>query len=185
MDDSAHVIAPHVTSAGIPTQALDAARLRLAQLAQSLRRLRDELAQPRPPAAHTLNAQLAVAQAQLASAAATLQHFRSTLRSAVAYPSSSFPTTSQEALLLALLRTKRTPEVDAALARAIDAGSDTTPHDDARDGRWAVQAVAAARALHDDEEEEDPRMAVPVRTRTTTSDRAAAEQVLGFCFSGV
>lgn len=97
---------------GVPTQALDAVRMRLAQLTSSLKKIRDELTKPELPQWYSLQSQLNVTLSQLLSVTTTLEHFRETLDSTVIYPLPNFPTTSHENLLTTLLRKKYTPEVD-------------------------------------------------------------------------
>lgn len=103
---------------GVPTQALDAVRMRLAQLTSSLKKIRDELAKPDLPQWHSLQSQLNVTLTQLQSVTTTLEHFRETLDSTVVYPLPNFPTTSHENLLTTLLRKKYTPEVDEWFKKA-------------------------------------------------------------------
>ncbi|EDO16883.1 hypothetical protein Kpol_1024p37 [Vanderwaltozyma polyspora DSM 70294] len=105
---------------GVPAQALDAVRMRLAQLTHSLKRIRDELARATVPQWYTLQSQLNVTLSQLMSVTSTLQHFQDTLDSTVVYPLPSFPTTSHEGLLTTLLRKKNIPEVDDWLAFSKD-----------------------------------------------------------------
>lgn len=98
---------------GVPAQALEAVRMRLAQLTHSLRRIRDELHKSELGQWHSLQSLLNLTLSQLASVTATLQHFEETLGATVVYPTILFPTTSHESLLATLLRKKRTPEVEA------------------------------------------------------------------------
>lgn len=105
---------------GVPGQALDAVRMRLAQLTHSLKRIRDELARAEVPQWYTLQSQLNVTLSQLMSVTSTLQHFQTILDSTVVYPLPNFPTTSQEGLLTTLLRKKNSPEVDNWLGLARD-----------------------------------------------------------------
>lgn len=97
---------------GIPSQALDAVRMRLAQLIHSLKRIRDELSKPELPQWYSLQSQLNITLQQLLSVTSTLEHFQETLDSSIVYPLPQFPTTSHENLLTTLLRKKYTPEVD-------------------------------------------------------------------------
>ncbi|CAL9737257.1 mediator of RNA polymerase II transcription subunit 8 [Monosporozyma servazzii] len=97
---------------GIPSQALDAVRMRLAQLIHSLKRIRDELAKPELPQWYSLQSQLNITLQQLLSVTSTLEHFQETLDTSIIYPLPQFPTTSHENLLTTLLRKKYTPEVD-------------------------------------------------------------------------
>ncbi|CAI4333292.1 CBM_collapsed_G0006580.mRNA.1.CDS.1 [Saccharomyces cerevisiae] len=97
---------------GVPGQALDAVRMRLAQLTHSLRRIRDEMSKAELPQWYTLQSQLNVTLSQLVSVTSTLQHFQETLDSTVVYPLPKFPTTSHESLVTTLLRKKNIPEVD-------------------------------------------------------------------------
>lgn len=97
---------------GVPGQALDAVRMRLAQLTHSLRRIRDEMSKAELPQWYTLQSQLNVTLSQLVSVTSTLQYFQETLDSTVVYPLPKFPTTSHESLVTTLLRKKNIPEVD-------------------------------------------------------------------------
>lgn len=87
---------------GVPGQALDAVRMRLAQLTHSLRRIRDEMSKAELPQWYTLQSQLNVTLSQLVSVTSTLQHFQETLDSTVVYPLPKFPTTSHESLVTTL-----------------------------------------------------------------------------------
>lgn len=106
---------------GIPSQALDAIRMRLAQLVHSLKRIKDELSKPELSQRYSLQAQLTITLQQLLSVTSTLEHFEGTLDSSIIYPLPEFPTTSHENLLTTLLRTKYTPEVDDWLKSSQDA----------------------------------------------------------------
>lgn len=97
---------------GIPSHALDAVRMRLAQLIHSLKRIRDELVKPELPQWYSLQSQLNITLQQLLSVTTTLEHFQDTLDATIIYPLPQFPTTSHENLLTTLLRKKYTPEVD-------------------------------------------------------------------------
>lgn len=97
---------------GVPSQALDAVRMRLAQLTHSLRKIREELSKAELPQWYSLQSQLNVTLSQLMSVTSTLQHFHDTLDSTIVYPLPKFPTTSHETLLTTLLRKKYAPEVD-------------------------------------------------------------------------
>ncbi|QLG70630.1 hypothetical protein HG535_0A05710 [Zygotorulaspora mrakii] len=106
---------------GVPSQALDAVRMRAAQLTHSLKRIRDELSRAELPQWHSLQSQVNVTLSQLMSLTSTLQHFQDTLDSTVVFPLPNFPTTSHEGLLTTLLRKKYTPEVDEWIASAREA----------------------------------------------------------------
>ncbi|CCK68045.1 RNA polymerase II mediator complex subunit MED8 KNAG_0A03640 [Huiozyma naganishii CBS 8797] len=97
---------------GVPTQALDAVRMRVAQLTHSLRRVRDDLSKSELPQWYSLQAQLNVTLSQLMSVTSTLEHYYETLDSTVIYPLPNFPTTSHENLLTTLLRKKFPPDVE-------------------------------------------------------------------------
>lgn len=96
----------------IPSQALDAARMRLSQLTHSLFKIKDEMSKTDLPQWYALQAQFNVVLTQLSSLTNTVQHFEEVLDSTVAYPLPSFPTTAHEGLLTTLLRKKNIPEVD-------------------------------------------------------------------------
>ncbi|CCF59863.1 hypothetical protein KAFR_0I00820 [Kazachstania africana CBS 2517] len=97
---------------GVPSQALDAVRMRLAQLTHSLRKIKDELSKANLPQWYSLQSQLNVTLSQFSSVTSTLQHFQDTLDTTVVYPLTKFPTTSHENLLTTLLRKKYAPEID-------------------------------------------------------------------------
>lgn len=105
---------------GVPPQAVDAVRMRLAQLTHSLRRIRDELSRAELPQWYTLQSQLNVTLSQIMSVTSTLQHFQGILDTTMIYPLPNFPTTSHEGLLTTLLRKKNIPEVDELMATAKD-----------------------------------------------------------------
>lgn len=117
---------------GIPSQALDAIRMRLAQLIHSLKRIRDELSKPNLPQRYSLQSQLNITLQQLLSVTSTLEHFHKTLDSTVIYPLPQFPTTSHENLLTTLLRKKYTPEVDQWLGESREAAE--------IDNRWLTES---------------------------------------------
>lgn len=96
----------------VPTQALDALRLKLSQLTASLAKIRDEMSKAELPQWYSLQAQLMVTLTQLSSLTNTLDHYEETLDSTVAYPLPSFPTTAHEGLITTLMRKKNIPEVD-------------------------------------------------------------------------
>lgn len=135
---------------GVPSQAVDAVRMRSAQLTHSLRRLRDELSKAELPQWYSLQSQLNVTLSQLMSLSSTMQHFQDVLDSTVVYPLPSFPTTSHEGLLTTLLRKKNVPEVDDWMASAREAseldsnvldGKEITKalNDDKEISKWALQ----------------------------------------------
>lgn len=103
---------------GVPSQALDAIRMRLAQLTHSLRKIRDDLSKAELPQWYSLQSQLNVTLTQLMSVTSTLEHFHDTLDATVVYPLPKFPTTSHETLLTTLLRKKYIPEVDEWIKEA-------------------------------------------------------------------
>ncbi|KAK5779027.1 hypothetical protein RI543_003647 [Arxiozyma heterogenica] len=117
---------------GIPSQALDAIRMRLAQLIHSLKRIRDELSKPDLPQRYSLQSQLNITLQQLLSVTSTLEHFHESLDSTVIYPLPQFPTTSHENLLTTLLRKKYTPEVDQWLGESREAAE--------VDNRWLTES---------------------------------------------
>lgn len=96
----------------VPSQALDALRMKLSQLTASLAKIRDEMSRAELPQWYTLQAQLTVTLTQLSSLTNTLDHYEETLDSTVAYPLPSFPTTAHEGLITTLMRKKNTPEVE-------------------------------------------------------------------------
>ncbi|GMM58696.1 Med8 protein [Maudiozyma humilis] len=115
---------------GVPSQALDAIRMRLAQLTHSLRKIREDLSKAELPQWYALQAQLNVTLTQLMSVTSTLEHFHDTLDATAVYPLPKFPTTSHEALLTTLLRKKYTPEVDEWIQQSKEAsGLDSTQLD--------------------------------------------------------
>ena len=115
---------------GVPSQALDAIRMRLAQLTHSLRKIREDLSKAELPQWYALQSQLNVTLTQLMSVTSTLEHFHETLDATAVYPLPKFPTTSHEPLLTTLLRKKYTPEVDEWIQQSKEAsGLDTTQLD--------------------------------------------------------
>lgn len=96
----------------VPTQALDALRMKLSQLTASLAKIRDKMSKAELPQWYSLQAQLMVTLTQLSSLTNTLDHYEETLDSTVAYPLPSFPTTAHEGLITTLMRKKNIPEVD-------------------------------------------------------------------------
>ncbi|CCD24212.1 RNA polymerase II mediator complex subunit MED8 NDAI_0C05530 [Naumovozyma dairenensis CBS 421] len=144
---------------GIPTQALDAVRMRLAQLTHSLRKIRDDLSRAELPQWYSLQSQLNVTLAQLASVTSTLQHFQDTLDSTVVYPLPKFPTTSHENLLTTLLRKKNAPDVDEWINNSKEAlGMDPNVQnvkelerslqEDKDITKWALETVATEFEKH-------------------------------------
>lgn len=144
---------------GVPGQALDAVRMRSAQLTHSLRRLRDELSKTELPQWYSLQSQLNVTLSQLMSLTSTLQHFHGVLDSTTVYPLPNFPTTSHEGLLTTLLRKKNIPEVDEWIMDAREA-SDLDPaimeandiekylNDDKEITKWALQTFVQEFEKH-------------------------------------
>ena len=100
----------------VPSQALDALRMKLSQLTASLAKIRDEMSRAELPQWYTLQAQLTVTLTQLSSLTNTLDHYEETLDSTVAYPLPSFPTTAHEGLITTLMRKKNTPEVEESVS---------------------------------------------------------------------
>lgn len=154
---------------GVPSQALDAVRMRSAQLTHSLRRIRDELSKAELPQWYSLQAQLNVTLSQLMSLTSTLHHFQDTLDSTVVYPLPNFPTTSHEGLLTTLLRKKNIPEVDEWISSAKESSDLDLKISDARDvdkslqddkdiTKWALQTFVSEfekynfKGLHTQEE---------------------------------
>ncbi|SCU94931.1 LANO_0E08702g1_1 [Lachancea nothofagi CBS 11611] len=97
----------------VPAQALDAVRMRFAQLTHSLAKLKDEMSRADLPQWYSLQAQVSVILTQLQSVTTTIHHFEELLDSTVVYPLANFPTTAHEGLLTTLLRKKNIPETDA------------------------------------------------------------------------
>lgn len=137
---------------GVPGQAIDAVRMRAAQLTHSLRRIRDELSRAELPQWHSLQSQVNVTLSQFMSLTSTLQHFQDTLDSTVVFPLPSFPTTSHEGLLTTLLRKKYAPEVDNWIASARESSDldraildpeeiDKSIRDDKEITQWALQTL--------------------------------------------
>ncbi|CDO95153.1 unnamed protein product [Kluyveromyces dobzhanskii CBS 2104] len=143
----------------VPTQALDALRMKLSQLTASLSKIRDEMSRAELPQWYTLQAQLTVTLTQLSSLTNTLDHYEETLDSTVAYPLPSFPTTAHEGLITTLMRKKNIPEVeewikdaketngldieslsDADIKKLINKDKDITS--------WATQCLLDERAKH-------------------------------------
>lgn len=102
----------------VPSQALDALRMRLSQLIASLAKIRDEMSRAELPQWYTLQAQLTVTLTQLSSLTNTLHHYEEGLDAVVAYPLPSFPTTAHEGLITTLMRKKNIPEVDEWIRNA-------------------------------------------------------------------
>ncbi|CEP61904.1 RNA polymerase II mediator complex subunit MED8 LALA0_S04e03312g [Lachancea lanzarotensis] len=97
----------------VPAQALDAVRMRLAQLTHSLAKLKDEMAKADLPQWYSLQMQVSVILTQLQSLTTTLHHFEELLDSTIVYPVGTFPTTAHEGLLTTLLRKKNIPEAES------------------------------------------------------------------------
>ncbi|QLQ79449.1 hypothetical protein HG537_0C00960 [Torulaspora globosa] len=144
---------------GVPGQALDAVRMRSAQLTHSLRRLRDELSRAELPQWYSLQSQLNVTLSQLMSLTSTLQHFHDVLNSTAVYPLPNFPTTSHEGLLTTLLRKKNIPEVDGWIAGAKEASEldsavlepneiEKALNDDKEVTKWALQVFVQEFERH-------------------------------------
>lgn len=104
----------------VPAQALDAVRMRLAQLTHSLAKIRDEMSRTELPQWYSVQVQVNVILTQLLSLTTTINHFEETLDSIVVYPLPNFPTTAHESLLTTLLRKKNIPEVDEWINDAND-----------------------------------------------------------------
>ncbi|SCV03088.1 LAME_0H07624g1_1 [Lachancea meyersii CBS 8951] len=97
----------------VPAQALDAVRMRLAQLTHSLAKLKDEMSKAELPQWYSLQVQVSVILTQMQSLTTTLHHFEELLDSTVVYPLGTFPTTAHEGLLTTLLRKKNIPEAES------------------------------------------------------------------------
>lgn len=190
---------------GVPSQALDAVRMRLAQLTHSLRRIRDELSRAELPQWYTLQSQLNVTLSQLLSVTSTLEHFESTLDSSVVYPLPKFPTTSHENLLTTLLRKKYAPEVDEWIkvseeTSGIDSNTldkekiEKMLADDKSITRFALGRFAEEFEMHNfkgfELKNENEDMIEEEMTYTTNSNHYkptkpfAIEDILSFTYSG-
>ncbi|CUS24475.1 LAQU0S16e02542g1_1 [Lachancea quebecensis] len=133
----------------VPAQALDAVRMRLAQLTHSQAKLKDEMAKADLPQWHSLQAQVSIILTQLQSLTSTIHHFEETLDSTVVYPLANFPTTAHEGLLTTLLRKKNIPEVDEWINDAKETSGidiNTASHEDIKNAlrsdeeltKWAL-----------------------------------------------
>ncbi|KAH3902205.1 RNA polymerase II mediator complex subunit MED8 SCDLUD_002020 [Saccharomycodes ludwigii] len=97
----------------VPSQELDAIRIKIAQVTVSLTKVRDDINKPLTVQQwHSLNAKLTLLLTQLNSLTKILKHYEYILDSAIIYPLPNFPTTAHEGLLTTLLRKKKVPEVD-------------------------------------------------------------------------
>lgn len=150
-------IAPDFSS--VPTQALDALRMKFSQLTASLSKIRDEMSRAELPQWYTLQAQLTVTLSQLSSLTNTLDHYEETLDATVAYPLPSFPTTTHEGLITTLMRKKNIPEVDEWIKDAKETnGLDVDSLSDAEIKKlinkdkditsWATKCLLDERAKH-------------------------------------
>lgn len=189
---------------GVPSQALDAVRMRSAQLTHSLRRIRDELSRAELPQWYSLQSQLNVTLSQLMSLTSTLQHFQDTLDSTVVYPLPNFPTTSHEGLLTTLLRKKNIPEVDEWISSAKESSDLDLKISDARDvgkslqddkdiTKWALQTFVSEfekynfKGLHTKEEIDldlSDAMDLTVNTGRKPIKPFDVDDVLRFTFKG-
>lgn len=190
---------------GVPSQALDAVRMRLAQLTHSLRKIRDDLSKAELPQWYSLQSQLNVTLTQLMSVTSTLEHFHDTLDSTVVYPLPKFPTTSHETLLTTLLRKKYTPEVDEWIKEAQESsGLDPSQLNQTKIKRvlqkdkdctkWALDTFSAEFEKYDfkglktkkEQESEDMMETdyVPTAQTYKPSDAFVVEDVLNFVYRG-
>ncbi|SCU84888.1 LADA_0D04456g1_1 [Lachancea dasiensis] len=139
----------------VPAQALDAVRMRFAQLTHSLAKLKDEMSRAELPQWYSLQAQVSVILTQLQSLTTTIHHFEELLDSTVVYPLANFPTTAHEGLLTTLLRKKNNPEADAWISDAketVGVDMNTTSSADLRALLKSDEAVTkwALKFLDDD-----------------------------------
>lgn len=188
---------------GVPSQALDAVRMRSAQLTHSLRRLRDELSKAELPQWYSLQSQLNVTLSQLMSLTSTMQHFQDTLSSTVVYPLPSFPTTSHEGLLTTLLRKKNIPEVDEWIESAREASelnatagdnNETTKalNDDKEVTSWALRTLVEEFERHNykgfhTRQEKGPADDIDMETMPTATKPGKpfdVEQILRYTYKG-
>ena len=187
---------------GVPSQPLDAVRMRLAQLSHSLRKIRDELSKADLPQWYSLQSQLNVTLSQLTSATSTLQHFHDTLNSTVVYPLPKFPTTSHEDLLTTLLRKKYAPEIndwvkESKEASTLDVNSLTNNDinkilfDDNQLTKWTSEVLENASEMFDirasQDRDGDTRMGGTEVSRGGSFKPKVpfdVDEVLAFQFSG-
>ncbi|QLL32573.1 hypothetical protein HG536_0D00950 [Torulaspora globosa] len=186
---------------GVPGQALDAVRMRSAQLTHSLRRLRDELSRAELPQWFSLQSQLNVTLSQLMSLTSTLQHFHDVLDSTAVYPLPNFPTTSHEGLLTTLLRKKNIPEVDEWIMGAREASDLDSPalevnevekslNDDKEVTKWALQIFVQEFERHNykglrtrEENAEDVLMEDTIHSRKPRKP-FEVEDILSYIYKG-
>lgn len=122
LQDLAHLPVPNQ----IPVDSLELIRNRLNQVYQSLRKLSEQInyhnrnpAKAKLPSYLNLQSQFQVLITQLQTIASQLDANDDVLKSTVAYPLPTFPTTQHEGLVTTLLRKKPLPEVDEWIDAAI------------------------------------------------------------------
>ncbi|GAV46970.1 hypothetical protein ZYGR_0C00120 [Zygosaccharomyces rouxii] len=182
---------------GVPAQAVDAVRMRLAQLAHSLRRIRDELSRAELPQWYTLQSQLNVTLSQIMSVTSTLQHFQGLLDSTMVYPLPNFPTTSHEGLLTTLLRKKNIPEVEELMSTAKDMSDldlNTMEHrelerslqNDRDISTWCLQTLVGEYRKHDFKSfrEDGDAMNITLSNHKKPSKPFQIEDVLRYTYRG-
>ncbi|CAB4253681.1 similar to Saccharomyces cerevisiae YBR193C MED8 Subunit of the RNA polymerase II mediator complex [Maudiozyma barnettii] len=190
---------------GVPSQALDAIRMRLAQLTHSLRKIRDDLSKAELPQWYSLQSQLNVTLTQMMSVTSTLEHFHDTLDATVVYPLPKFPTTSHETLLTTLLRKKYTPEVDEWISESRESsGLDHTQlsaknvkqvlQKDKECTKWALDLFSSEfekynfKGLKTKKEELEGDLMetdyIPTSQNVKPSEAFVIEDVLNFVFRG-
>lgn len=182
---------------GVPTQAVDAVRMRLAQLTHSLRRIRDELSRAELPQWYSLQSQLNVTLSQIMSVTSTMEHFQDLLDSTVVYPLPNFPTTSHEGLLTTLLRKKNIPEVDELVTTAKDMSDldlatmennevEKSLQNDREISKWCLQTLVSEYRKHDFKtlRYEEGATAVVSGERKKPSKPFKVEDVLKYTYRG-
>lgn len=182
---------------GVPTQAVDAVRMRLAQLTHSLRRIRDELSKAELPQWYTLQSQLNVTLSQILSVSSTLQHFEELLDSATVYPLPNFPTTSHEGLLTTLLRKKNIPEVEELMETAKEMSDldlntmenrelEKSLQDDRDISKWCLQTLVGEYRNHDFKNfrEDEGGMNITLSNRKKPTKPFKVEGILKYTYRG-
>ncbi|GCF01085.1 mediator of RNA polymerase II transcription subunit 8 [Zygosaccharomyces mellis] len=181
----------------VPAQAVDAVRMRLAQLTHSLRRIRDELSRAELPQWYTLQSQLNVTLSQIMSVTSTLQHFQGLLDSTVVYPLPNFPTTSHEGLLTTLLRKKNIPEVEEQMDAAKDMSEldlntmenrevEKSLQNDRDISKWCLQTLVSEYRKHDFKSfrEDEDTMKITVSNDKKPTKPFKVEDILKYTYRG-
>lgn len=125
----------------VPVAALEAVRLRLLQLQNSLKQMMGQIHQANLPSWPALQGQFNVVLTQLTSLSTTIAGCAEELQKTVTYPLPSFPTNTHQDLLSTLLRKKYLPQVEEWVEQGQNQAQDIIIRQDDEFCKWAFDIV--------------------------------------------